>query len=192
MSAEKRYRCFMLVIYEDDENYFDYINCIVNKEFINKEYHYLGITHDKDIADDGQLKKSHDHIVLYFENARTISSLSKELGLPPQYIEKYTSLKTALLYLIHFNEGDKIQYKIDDTYGDLKDELQKYIRNTPKNEEQRVLMLLEIIDNYFKFTSYSQFLKDICNRGLYDIFRRNSFMFVKILDKHNENFYNNN
>lgn len=187
----KRYRTFMLILYEDDDNYFDYINQIVEKQFKNKSYRYLGITHDKDITDTGEIKKKHDHVVLYFDNPRTIESLSKELDLPSNYIEKYSSLKTALLYLIHFNQGDKMQYSINDTYGDLKTELNKYIVNTPKSEEERVLQVLDLIDSYYKITSYSQFLRDICRLGLYDILRRNNYMFLKVFDKRMEAFYNN-
>lgn len=188
----KRYRTFMLILYEDDDNYFDYINQIVEKQFKNKSYRYLGITHDKDITDTGEIKKNHDHVVLYFDNPRTIESLSKELNLPSNYIEKYSSLKTALLYLIHFNQGDKTQYSINDTYGDLKTELNKYIVNTPKSEEERVLQLLDLIDSYYKTTSYSKFLRDVCRLGLYDILRRNNYMFLKVFDKRMEAFYNNN
>lgn len=187
-----RFRTFMIIIYKDDENYFDYLNFIIDKEFKNKNYRYCGIVHDKDIDDtNGELKKEHEHIVLYFDNPRTINSISKEMGIPPQYIEVYSSLKTALLYLLHYNQGDKAQYSIDDTYGDLKLELKKLIKNSVKTEEERVLQLLDIIDNYYKYTSYSKFLRDVCNMGLYDILRRNNYMFLKVLDKKNENFYNN-
>lgn len=189
---DKRYRTFMLILYKDDEKYFDYLNFIIDKEFKNQNYRYAGIVHDKDINEDtGELKKEHEHIVLYFDNPRTITSISKEMELPPQYIEKYSSLKTALLYLLHYNQGDKVQYNFDEVYGDLKNELKKYITNTPSSEEERVLKVLDIIDNYYKYTSYSKFLRDVCNNGLYDILRRNNYIFIKILDKHNETFYNN-
>jgi len=188
MNLDKRYRTFMLVLYSDDEKYFDYINFIINKEFKTKNFKYCGIVHNHDLDDKGNLKKEHEHIVLYFDNPRTIDSISKEMNLPNQYIEKYSSLKTALLYLLHYNQGDKVQYNFDDTYGDLKNELKKYITNTPSSEEDRVLKLLDIIDNYYKFTSYSTFLRDVCNNGLYDILRRNNYMFLKILDKKNEKF----
>lgn len=187
----KRYRTFMLIVYKDDVNYYDYINFILNKEFKNKNFKYCGIVHDKDYNDNGEIKKEHEHIVLYFDNPRTINSISKEMNLPPQYIEKYKSLKTALLYLLHFNQGDKAQYSIEDTYGDLQLELKKLIKNNVKTEEERVLQLLDIIDNYYSYTSYSKFLRDVCNMGLYDILRRNNYMFLKCLDKKNENFYNN-
>ena len=182
----------MLILYEDDSNYISYINQIIDKNFKNNKYRYLGITHDKDTTETGEIKKKHDHIVLYFDNPRTIESLSKELDLPSNYIEKYSSLKTALLYLIHFNQGDKTQYSINDTYGDLKNELNKYIVNTPKTEEERVLQLLDLIDSYYHKTSYSKFLRDVCRLGLYDILRRNNYMFLKVFDKRMETFYNFN
>ena len=187
---DKRFRTFMLILYEDDDNYFDYINQITQKQFKNNNYRYLGISHDKDLTETGEIKKKHDHIVLYFDNPRTIDSLSKELNLSSNYIEKYCSLKTALLYLVHFNQGDKTQYNISDTYGDLKNELNKYIVNTPKTEEDRVIELLDLIDSYYKKTSYSQFLRDVCRLGLYDILRRNNYMFLKVFDKRMETFYN--
>lgn len=188
--STKRFRTFMLILYEEDIKYNDYLSKIISKDFKNKNFKYLGIKHDKDITDSGELKKSHDHVVLYFENPRTIESISKELDLPSNYIEKYSSLKTALLYLIHFNQGDKVQYDLNDTYGDLKNELKKYIINTPKTEEDRVLELLDLIDSYYKKTSYSQFLRDVCRLGLYDILRRNNYMFLRVFDKRMETFYN--
>lgn len=181
----------MLILYEDDSNYLENINFIIDHHFSTKNFQYLGIRHDKDLDDEGNLKKPHDHVVLYFDNPRTIDSIAKEMSIPSNYIEKYNSLKTALLYLLHFNQGDKAQYSINDTYGDLQTQLKKYISNTPITEEERVCKLLDIIDNYYKYVSYSQFLRDVCKNGLYDIFRRNNYMFVKILDKHNEKFYNN-
>ena len=182
----------MLVIYEDDPVYFDYLNFIIDKEFKNQNYRYLGITHNKDLDENGNLKKNHDHIVLYFDNPRTIDSISKEMGLPSNYIESYSSIKTALLYLIHFNEGDKPQYSISDTYGTLKVELSKYVANLPSTEEERVIKLLDLIDSYYDYTTYSKFVRDVCKNGLYDILRRNNFMFIKILDKHKKKYYTNN
>lgn len=188
----KRFRTFMIIIYQDDENYLEYLDFIIKKHFKNKNYKYLGITHDSDLDDKGDLKKSHDHVVLYFDNNRTIESVSKELDLPMNYIEAYSSVKTALLYLLHYNQGDKYQYDINDTYGDLQNELRKYIKNNPLSEEDRVCLLLDLIDSYYKYTSYSVFLRDVCKNGLYDILRRNNFMFIKIFDKHNEKFINYN
>lgn len=182
----------MLIIYQDDENYFEYLNFIENKGFKTRNMRYLGITHDKDVTDDGIIKKCHDHIVLYFDNPRTIKSLSDELDLPMNYIEAYSSVKTALLYLLHYNQGDKPQYNITDTFGDLQNELKKYVSNNPLSEEDRVCLLLDLIDSYYKYTSYSVFLRDVCKNGLYDILRRNNYMFIKILDKHNEKFINYN
>lgn len=188
---EKRYRTFMLILYKDDNKYYDYETFIIDKQFKNKEYRYCGITHDRDIQEEtGELKKEHDHIVLYFDNPRTINSISKELDLPSQYIESYSSLKTALLYLLHYNQGEKAQYSIEQTFGDLQLELKKLIKNTPKTEEERVIQILDLIDSYYNYTSYSKFLRDICNLGLYDILRRNNYMFIKILDKRNEKLYN--
>ena len=188
--ATKRFRTFMLILYEEDDKYYDCLNKIISKDFKNKNYKYLGIQHDRDITESGEIKKSHDHVVIYFDNPRTIESISKELDLPSNYIEKYSSLKTALLYLIHFNQGDKVQYDLSETYGDLKNELKKFIINTPKTEEDRVLELLDLIDSYYKKTSYSQFLRDVCKLGLYDILRRNNYMFLKVFDKRMETFYN--
>lgn len=187
-----RYHTFMLILYADDENYIEFLNFIIDKKFKNKDYYYEGITHNRDVEDNGELKKPHDHIVLYFDNARTLTSISKELSLPPQYIEVYENKKTALLYLLHYNHGDKAQYFVDELYGELTNEIKKYVANIPLTEEDRVLNILSIIDNYSSYVSYSYFLKDICNKGLYSVFRRNSYIFIKILDKHNEKFYNFN
>lgn len=114
------------------------------------------------------------------------------MNIPSNYIESYSSIKTALLYLVHYNQGEKVQYSANDTYGNLKTDLFKYILNTPSTEEERVIKLLDLIDSYYDYTTYSKFVRDVCKNGLYDILRRNNFMFIKILDKHNEKYYTNN
>lgn len=182
----------MLIIYQDDLCYFEYMNFIEQYQFKNKNYRYLYITHDKDLDDNGNVKKEHIHVVLYFDNPRTIDSISKEMNIPSNYIESYSSIKTALLYLVHYNQGEKVQYSADDTFGNLKTDLFKYILNTPSTEEERVIKLLDLIDSYYDYTTYSKFVRDVCKNGLYDILRRNNFMFIKILDKHNEKYYTNN
>lgn len=54
----KRFRAFMLIIYQDDLCYFEYMNFIEQYQFKNKNYRYLYITHDKDLDDNGNVKKN--------------------------------------------------------------------------------------------------------------------------------------
>lgn len=79
------------------------------------------IVHDKDVytVEDQQLnpqhvagspKAKHLHISMYLPNAKTIPALAKCLGVPPQYIQKFTgdnAKQNLFSYLIHRTEGSK-------------------------------------------------------------------------------------
>lgn len=160
-------------------------------DIIKKNYDYALIVHNKDTDDNGNLKKSHTHIVIRTNNAIWNSSLSNDLGIPINYIEKCRDIKKALLYLLHFNDFDKYQYSINDIEGNLKINLERYISNEDKDENDKSLDLLEFIDNsgYITIKDFAQY----CARfGKWDIFRRSSYIFIEIIKEHNSKLTNKN
>lgn len=74
-------------------------------EYIDKELKpmkYAGILHDKDRNEDDSLKQPHIHVMLQFENARSIDNVAKILGDKPQYIQQWKGDSTnGYSYLIH-------------------------------------------------------------------------------------------
>ncbi len=102
-------------------------------EHIKKELNplkYAGILHNKDKNDDGSLKTPHIHVMLQFENARSIDNVAKILKDKPQYIQQWKGDSTnGYSYLIHATTDaqDQHQYDVNEVIAsfDYKDLIEK-------------------------------------------------------------------
>ncbi len=73
---------------------------------------WAAIIHDKDVNEDGEAVAPHIHLMMVFENARHISSVSKILKDKPQYLEIWKGkTNNGFSYLIHETNGAKDSYK---------------------------------------------------------------------------------
>lgn len=79
---------------------------------------YYYILHDKDIADDGKLKKPHYHILIDFRSSRNLSTVvgyfSHFENLAENSFERIISKKASIRYLVHLDDDLKHQYKMDE------------------------------------------------------------------------------
>lgn len=155
-------------------------------EFIKNNYDYALIEHNRDFKDDGEIKKSHTHVVISLPNAKWNTALSDEIGLPVNYFEKCRSLDNALEYLIHYNDNSKEQYSIEEVQGTLKKKLKKLILNDGKDENEKVEELIDFIEHCNVEISETQFIRYACSLGYFDVIRRSSSWFIRILDRHNQ------
>lgn len=74
---------------------------------------YALILHDRDVNGQGEPAEDHVHVMLSFENARSINNISKELGDKPQSIEMWKGKsENGYSYLIHATKDSigKCQY----------------------------------------------------------------------------------
>ena len=179
-----RSRRFCLLLYtSEDESH------IKALEYIKNNYeNYAFIIHDKDLNNDGELKKPHTHIVLEFNNARWSSSIAEELGILPNYLQNCNNFEKALDYLIHFNDDTKYQYSIDEVKGNLKKQLIKSINSFGKDENEVVKDIINIIKNTNDIIELEEFAINMCNSGYYSYFRRSLSLFYKIIENHNNKF----
>lgn len=157
-------------------------------EYIKKNYDYALIEHDKDLNEKGEIKKIHTHVVISLPNAKWNTALADELNLSSNYFQRCRDLEKALEYLIHYNDDTKHQYSIDDVKGTLKGKLSKYIANDGKEESEKVLELLDFIDKCPCFIDEMFFIRYACSLGYYDVVRRSSTLFMRLLDRHNINY----
>ena len=155
---------------------------IMQKGWRQSKYDYAYNLHDKDGV------KPHYHVVVAFPNYRYKTSLEEEFNIPSNYIEEVRSLEGILTYLIHLNDKSKYQYSIDDVVGSnaLLTKLKKAIKNNGLEEENKVLELIQYIDNSEVIT-YTRFIKYACSIGRFDVVRRSQYLFTKIIDEHNTN-----
>lgn len=187
MSSKKnkdilRARCFFIVLYPDNEKHLKAL------EKIKKEKLYAYILHDKDKTDDDLPKKPHYHVVIKFVNAHYKNAFCTEYDIEPNLVDITISLKASLLYLLHWNNHDKAEYRIDEVKGPLASTLQKYITNETEAEDEVVIDIVNIINDYKCYLNYTTLLIDICNKGLYGYYRRGYSIIKEVLIEHNSKY----
>lgn len=154
-------------------------------EYIKLNCDYALIIHDKDFNDNGEIKKSHTHIVLSFNNAKWNTALAEELKITVNYIQQCRNYENALNYLIHYNDDSKYQYSLDEVKGNLKHKLEKIIKNDKKDENDKVSELTEYIENHIGYLSVTDFMKYSCSIGMWDVARRSTGYFLQAIKEHN-------
>ncbi len=66
---------------------------------------YALILHDSDVNEKGEPAEDHVHVMMSFENARSVNSIAKELGDEPQYLQMWKGKdENGYAYLIHATE----------------------------------------------------------------------------------------
>lgn len=176
-------RYFEAILYPDDPNYNTYMQNI-KKLYYEVTY----VNHDRDIDENGDLKKVHTHILFKVgENARHKNAVSKEIGIPPNYITGVNK-KAMLMYLIHLNNPEKTQYSTDEVNGELKRELEKIIVKKIDIEE-KLKALIEII-KIENIINYEQLILKSIQYHLTDVLRQNQFLLSKLIEEKQRNFYN--
>ena len=182
-------RCWIMLLYPDDPMH---VECMA--KLAQGGYTYAAILHDKDtwLEDEnkehnaGDPKKPHWHIVLRTQNPRWRDSVADELGIKANYLERCTSRDAALLYLVHEGYPDKYQYDVADVFGSLKPNLEKLLADD--DEGQRVVAIVNMIDQSPGRVRYREILLKACNAGLYGEFRRLGSGVKWLIDEHNEDF----
>lgn len=164
MAEQKKYRNFGGVIYKDSESY--------NWEDVLRNGHnyfveFAWIEHDKDVDEDGVLKKPHIHWLGRKKNGTTISYVSDIMELQTYEVEIIKNWKGAVRYLTHVDYEDKYQYDISEINGSII-ELPSYFEMM--GEGDAVLKMLEQRESGM---SYKKILIDAVQGGYYASFRRN-------------------
>lgn len=191
----KRFYNFVVVIYEDDDNFTKQrFNLLQEKEIIF-------IRHDKDVYENdvlddnkevihaaGDLKKPHYHYVLKLRNACTISALAKRLEIAENMIEPVKkSLNGCLKYLIHFGCDDKYLYSVEDVESNSDKFLRRFrdLVSEEISEVDKVVSIqdyIESINDYIDLAVLGRYVQKI---NMWDAFRRNMMYFCKLIDQHN-------
>lgn len=163
-------RAFTGVLYQDSEVY-DCAESIASLGDFFDEFAW--IVHDSDFDDDGSLKKIHIHWVGRKKNATTLSKVSKVSGVGENMVEFCRNFKKMVRYLVHIDNPNKYQYKIEDVECnfDITDFL------IDRNEGQ---IVLGFVEKRLSGASYYQLLKDSIVEGSYSELRRN-YGFVQLV-----------
>lgn len=144
--------------------------------------------HDKDLKDDGTLKKEHIHYVLKVPIKRSVGSIAKELQIDPCYVNTVQSEQKCLLYLIHRGWDDKYQYEPEAVQGKGYLYERFKILVADESEDDRVLNILNIINNFNGFLTMTDLVRLCCERGIYTELRRGAYILAQALKEHNQGY----
>lgn len=187
ITTNTRSRNYLLLLYPDNADHVSILN------YVKSSYQFLGVLHDKDFFDDGTEKKSHYHIFLTFKNAKWLSALSSELNLDSRFIQPVRNRITSLQYLVHYNEEKKFHYDFNSLFGSpkLKNELIYSIENVELSETDKVLLIIEFIENNASCLSVKDLSIYCANNNLWDVFRRSCSLFINILNECKSSYLEN-
>lgn len=159
----ERTRVFAFIVYEDSapEDWIDRI----------REYHvpfFISPYHDRDIRPNGEVKKAHYHVMMYFDGPKSMKQVqdisNQASGVEVKAVVSPTGYAR---YLCHLDDADKAQYSIKDVkaYGGI-DYLEKI-----DTIEEKFNGIAEIQDfcNYYQVYSFAKlcdYARD-CNQAWY-------------------------
>lgn len=160
--ADKKYRSFAGTLYPDSESYdCEQLLSIIRSKFIDWAY----ILHDKDVDDNGELKKPHIHWVGR-ATPRCLSVVSNFLGLPENDIEIVKNFDNMIQYLIHLNDIDKFQYSPDDVETNLPN-IGQLLRRLSEGQIVKDLASAKMQKSWYDLVQYA------VDTDSYDVLRRN-------------------
>ena len=160
--ADKKFRSFAGTLYPDSVSYdCETLLSTIRSKFIDWAY----ILHDKDVDENGELKKPHIHWVGR-ATPRCLSVVSNFLGLPENDIEVVKNFDNMVMYLIHLNDIDKFQYSPDDVESNLPN-IGQLLRRQSEGQIVKDLASAKMQKSWYDLVQYA------VDTDSYDILRRN-------------------
>ena len=156
-----------LILYSEDSTHLNAMS------IIEQQYEYKAILHDKDIDENGELKKPHFHYIVKMPSSSPNSTLANNLGISENYVQCIHTLKGAYNYLTHKFNPEKFQYDNTDLFGSL-------VLDCEENQEGDFECLLKAIKTEKISSMYQLTLWSLENHCLSTL-RRNAFLFSQIL-----------
>ena len=151
MSDIQRNQWFIVINDNEDKT----INEIYDKlewYLIREADAFYRIIHNKDIKENGELKREHIHLVLELltrvRKSTLIGRLAKycEINENQISVEDIRNISKAVQYLIHQNDKSKFQYNVDEIDTNNKERL-KYLLRSDEKVSLTTEELFDIIDN---------------------------------------------
>lgn len=172
-----RSRIWTFQLYTDNQKH----NQIL--EYIKRNYVYAYIIHNKDITEDGEIKKEHIHLILFLENARDLKSIVEEFKIEKNLVEKVKSKRYMIRYLTHEDQTEKAQYNKKDIITNNESEILKAYKT--EDEEQQISKILTYIITKKRTVNFTEITDFAIQEGYYKTMRKGIWIIKNILEEHN-------
>lgn len=186
----ERSKTWQAILYPDSESY----DC--NKVLANiklNSYRYALILHDEDFytqsdSDEnhliGEHKKTHFHVVFFWDNSYQLGYIAQKIGLPSNYLQKTESRTGAIQYLVHKNNPEKHQYNLGEIETNIEKIKTKYFADD--DVIMKATKLLDFITTYPTYLSLTTVSKWAIQENCWDEFRRGQHLFTSLINEHNQ------
>lgn len=142
--------------------------------------------HDKDINPDGEPKKAHWHIILFFDGKKSfeqVEEITEAINAPiPQ---KTANPKGLVRYLIHMDNPEKYQYKREEIVCHSGAEIDEYFALSSSSRRAVLWEIIEFIQDsrIENFSDFVGFCLATENREWFDIaMNHNTLAINKVID----------
>ncbi len=188
MEKQEKRRLYEIIAYSE------YFTELMYNVMQLKGLRWYWVYHDKDLKDDGSIKDPHYHILIYFDNAKTLSSLMKNIKFDKQEKIKFFKkgsddgrLDYRVRYLIHYKSFDakKHEYSLTDIHTNDAT-IDRFFLDNENQELNDITMIFDYFDNKEDVSlSYRNFLNYILSNNLWSTYRRNAYVLNRLFDEHN-------
>lgn len=176
-SKDQRARTWTFVVYPESapENWRDILS----------DYHIPWVEsplHDKDVNPDGEVKKAHWHIILFFDGKKSfeqVQEITDALNAPiPQ---KTANAKGLVRYLIHMDNPEKYQYKRDDIVCHCGAEIDEYFALSASSKNAVLWEIIEFIreNQVESLVEFMGYIQSTNKRDWFDVTANRNTMIIK-------------
>ena len=162
MNSAKRSRNFSFLIYPEGlaDNFVEILNDSGGKGFY--------ILHDMDKLEDGTDKKTHYHVLVMFENARTLNSVSRlavRCGAVHGFVEPLKNVVAYARYLCHMDNPNKHRYESCEVTSFGGTDYEEFCETTSDKKKKKLGAVCQMIDFICdnKIYSYANFFEYCCS-----------------------------
>lgn len=142
--------------------------------------------HDKDLDPTGEPKKSHYHVICYYENATTLKNVKENVcdRLNATIPLKLESMRGMYRYHLHLDNPDKYQYDDRDRnfYNGFDIDLANKLTKTEINKIKREIHTFINDNDILEYSDLLDILKDHDFINLYEVASDNTLFFKALLD----------
>jgi len=142
--------------------------------------------HDKDLDPTGEIKKSHYHCIVYYENATTLKNVKDNVcdKLNATIPLKLESMRGMYRYHLHLDNPDKYQYDDRDRkfYNGFDIDMANKLTKTEINKMMREIHTFINDQDILEYSDLLDILKDNDLINLYEVASNNTLFFKALLD----------
>ena len=162
MNSSKKHRSYSFLIYPEglESNFVDILSNSGGKGFY--------ILHDMDKLEDGTDKKAHYHVLIMFENPRSLAAVSRlavRCGAVNGFVEPLKNAVAYARYLCHMDNPNKYRYESCEVTSFGGADYEEFCETNSDRKKRKLSTVCQIVDFICdnKIYSYASLVEYCCS-----------------------------